>query len=182
VQSLNKTESDNEEGLHKLTQSEMTNIVDIFTDALDISGESLRRTKRLVNTFILFHQIAYYADPDQTSENDDLQLQPIDGGSVSMPSESSSGKKGGEGSSSRSEMAKRVDNSNPATAIPAGALSETDNAEPSKAKYSAFLMAAVSAIQVLHPEKYGKLASGREDGKSAIREWFGLEESSDGAE
>lgn len=153
-------------------ERELATIRKLFVEGLTSSDASLRRAKRLVNSFIVYHSIKCENLPvllsDATADRSPGAQEPKVPGEPASPQEKADGPT--------------------ASALPAGPGGEVLNEpllddqtiptpedpviSPAPELYHPFLLAAVTAILVLHPEEHRKLSGPHSEG--SIAQWFGL--------
>ncbi|MCL2455137.1 MAG: KAP family NTPase [Micrococcales bacterium] len=136
-------------------------IVDLFAEGASACGASLRRTKRLVNSFIMYHSFACDTTVPRT-------IEAFAGTATPVRSEPSVDR-GGAAEDPEPDTAEPEPQTADSARQGSGERS-VDTAQVPALGYFPFLMAAVSAIMVLYPKSYRAL-SGAEKAIAAER-WF----------
>ncbi|MDR0849107.1 MAG: KAP family NTPase [Propionibacteriaceae bacterium] len=156
-------QTDAQEGLSGLKIAE---ILETWTAGLGENAESLRRTKRLANTFILHQRIQNpESDATKLADGDRVAPPPHAGGVLGTTPASSEDQAVADDTQSRTHM----------TLVYHGGVNHEVTAPssilyPATKDFDPWILAAVTAIQILAPRDFKELAG--PTGDTAIERWF----------
>ena len=136
-------------------------IADLFVEGASSCGASLRRAKRLVNSFIMYHSFACDTTVPKT-------IEALAATSVHSPAETA--RPAGSADSADAATGEKPTEADPASLTVNVAGPGADAAQAPEPGYLPFLMAAVTAIMVLHPSSYRRLSGG--NAAADAEQWF----------